>query len=408
MSYIGNTPTLTTRIDYIFVSSQGQLTFSGTDSNNLVLSYNPSNVDIFANGVLLPRSDFVANDSSSVILSSARNSGDVITVRAYGIPDSINALLPGKVDVSSAGILSSFRNKIMNGNFDLWQRGTTQTTSGYGAADRWLSGNSGSTKTTSLQSFTLGQTDVPGNPTYFCRTVVSSVAGTGNFVNFSQSVEGVQTLSGKTATLTFYAKADASRPMGVEFAQNFGSSGSPSSPILGIGATKVNLTTSWARYDVVVSIPSITGKTLGTDTNNLLFIGFWFDAGSSYNLRSASLGQQSGTFDIARVSLVEGDARSDLNPFSERHPHQELALCERYYQVMPGTYYAFSAGGTATVRRYQITFRNPMRASPSVSWNSGDTFYVDEKNNKMIRWYTDPGSNAGERALGTIICDAEL
>src|SRR5574338_1498024 len=74
----------------------------------------------------------------------------------------------------------NFRNKIMNGNFDIWQRGTSQTSAGYGSADRWAFNNTGSTKTTSRQTFALGQTDVPNNPTYFSRTVVSSVAGAGN------------------------------------------------------------------------------------------------------------------------------------------------------------------------------------------------------------------------------------
>jgi hypothetical protein len=280
-----------------------------------------------------------------------------------------------KQSVSSGGILSSFRNKIINGNFDFWQRGTSQTSAGYGSADRWYCDNIGSTKTTSRQTFTLGQTDVPGNPTYFCRTVVSSVAGASNYVNILQRIEGVQNLSGKTATLTFYAKADSAKPIAVSLVQNFGTTGSPSSRVLAIGSTKVNLTTSWARYDVVVSIPSITGKTLGTDNNDFLTVVFWFDTGSS-NTESASLGQQSGTFDIARVSLVEGDARSDSDPFSPRHIQQELALCQRYYYSSSLGVVAFpdSISGTPTDTRSKFAylyFPVRMRRGPSTSGTAG-------------------------------------
>lgn len=68
-----------------------------------------------------------------------------------------------------SSVPGTFRNKIINGDFDIWQRGVSQTSSGYGSADRWRNTHAGSTKTTSRQAFTFGQTDVPGNPTYYMR-----------------------------------------------------------------------------------------------------------------------------------------------------------------------------------------------------------------------------------------------
>lgn len=134
------------------------------------------------------------------------------------------------------GALSN-RNKIINGNFDIWQRGTSGT-SGY-VADRWTTLLSGSTAAISRQSFTLGQTDVPGEPDYFHRTVVTSSAGTSNYAITYQKIESVKTLAGQTATLSFWAKADASKNMAVEFYQNFGTGGG-STVVSAIGVTPLN------------------------------------------------------------------------------------------------------------------------------------------------------------------------
>jgi len=230
----------------------------------------------------------------------------------------------------SSGSPLVFRNKIINGGFDIWQRGTSQTSSGYGSDDRWSNDNVGSTKTTSQQPFTVGQTDVPGNPTYFSRTVVSSVANAANYVIKRHRIESVSTLSGQLATLSFWAKADATKNIAVEFRQNFGTGGSTEVDSLGI--TTVPLTSSWQRFTVTVSLPSISTKTVGT--SNYLAIHFWFDAGSNYNARTNSLGQQSGTFDIANVQLEAGPVAT---PFEQRPIGMELALCQRYLPAVVAT-----------------------------------------------------------------------
>lgn len=234
-------------------------------------------------------------------------------------------------DASNAPLV--FRNKIINGGFDIWQRGTSQTSSGYGSDDRWNNNNSGSTKTASQQTFTVGQTDVPGNPRYWARTVVTTSAGASNYCLKSQSIENVATLSGQTSTLSFWAKADASKNIAIELFQSFGTGGSPSSGVSGIGVTTCALTTSWKYFTVTVSIPSISGKTLGTNNDHSLSVNFWFDAGSSFNARTNSLGQQSGTFDIAQVQLEQG---LSATPFEQRPIGMELALCQRYCMVYSG------------------------------------------------------------------------
>jgi hypothetical protein len=185
-----------------------------------------------------------------------------------------------QVSSLNGGPLAGFRNRIINGNFDIWQRGTSHSTNGYGSADRWNNGIIGSACTVSRQPFTLGQTDVPGEPLYFCRMAVTSVAGAGNRANLQQRIEDVRTFAGQQVTVSFWAKADAAKPISVELIQSFGSGGSPSASVETIGTTKTTLSTSWQKVTVTATVPSISGKTLGTNGNSWLQFNIWFDAGS--------------------------------------------------------------------------------------------------------------------------------
>ena len=194
-------------------------------------------------------------------------------------------------------------NYIINGNFDIWQRGTSQSVSGYGSDDRWLNGAGGATIVHSKQPFAVGELFPDGEPcpTNYSRTIVSSVVGVNNTANKLQKIESVKTLAGKKAVLSFYGKANAAKNVAIEFAQDFGTGGSPSSNVVGIGVQKIALTTVWQRFTVVVDIPNINGKVLGTNGNDSLCATLWFDAGSTYDVRTNSLGHQSGTFDIACI-----------------------------------------------------------------------------------------------------------
>ena len=224
----------------------------------------------------------------------------------------------------------------INGGFSFWQYGTSQATSGYGSDDRWRNSNAGTTKAHSRQEFDAGQKDVPGNPRFYSRTAVSSVAGAGNFCNKAQRIEDVRRSSGKTMTLSFWARADAEKEMAAEFRQNFGTGGSAA--VNGIGARKVSLSAGWQKYSVTVTFPSIGGKIVGE--NSWFSAEFWFDAGSDFGSRTGGLGHQSGTFDLAQVSLADGVSAV---PFVPRLPGVELVLCQWYYEksysleVAPGT-----------------------------------------------------------------------
>lgn len=307
-----------------------------------------------------------------------------------------------------AGYNTTFRNVIINGNFDFWQRGTSLSAGGY-LADRWSLSVTGSTIVQSRQAFTLGQTDVPNNPTYFHRTVVTSVAGASNAVIMIQPVEGVQTLSGQTVTVSFYAKADASKNIAGEFVQYFGTGGSPSSTVNTIGVTTFALTTSWQKFTATVSIPSISGKTLGTNNDHALYLYFWFDAGSSFNSRTNSLGQQSGTFDIAQVQLEAG---SLATPFELRPLGTELALCQRYYEFGL-TYTINESASGANPFGNTVVFATSKRAAPSIalaslSYSNASGGTADIATTAGFRFFATASGAGGASVQGNWTASAEL
>jgi hypothetical protein len=265
----------------------------------------------------------------------------------------------------NGGPLAGFRNRIINGNFDIWQRGTSFTASEYGV-DRWVNNRIGTTATHSRQPFTLGQTAVPNEPTYFCRTVVSSVAGAGNLSILLQKIEDVRTFAGQQVTISFWAKVDATKNIAVEMTQFFGTGGSPSAEVKAIGTTKVSIGTSWQKVTVTATMPSISGKTLGTNNDHFVALAIWFDAGSDFNARTDSLGQQSGTFEIAQVQLEPGPVAT---PFEQRPIGTELALCYRYFEIIQTVRELaswYSSAGTTDTFRQCINFLVQKRVTPTI------------------------------------------
>jgi hypothetical protein len=283
-----------------------------------------------------------------------------------------DAVFSGDAQAASinGGPLAGMRNGIINGNFDIWQRGTSFTDGGYGA-DRWVNSRGGSACTMSRQEFALGQTDVPGEPTYFVRMAVTSVAGAGNTSGLQQRIEGVRTFADQQITVSFYAKADSTKNIAIEFRQIFGTGGSPSANVDAIGTVKKSLTTSWQKITHTLTMPSISGKTLGTDGDDRLIFTVFFDAGSNFNARTDSLGQQSGTFDIAQVQVEAGPVAT---PFERRPIGTELALCQRYYyKIDGGTNDCVAVGHNISTTQLTGTtfFPVAMRAAPGALEQSG-------------------------------------
>jgi hypothetical protein len=240
-------------------------------------------------------------------------------------------------------------NAIINGAFEINQRNFTSTTSnGYGF-DRWYGETFDGTVTYSSQAFTTGSAPVAGYEAKdFARIVTSGQTSSSAYAILMQRIEDVRTLSGQTATVSFWAKAGSGTPkIAVEIDQQFGTGGSPSSRVTTL-AGQVTLSTSWARYSVTVEIPSLLGKTIGTNPNSsFTALDFWFSSGSTFNSRSGSLDIQSNTFDIWGVQLEAGTVAT---PFKRNAPsiQAELAACQRYYwRWVPGAVYGTIAVASA-------------------------------------------------------------
>jgi hypothetical protein len=285
-------------------------------------------------------------------------------------------------EANSGGATPPFvagKNRIINGDFGIWQRGTTFNSVGDNlyTADRFRQNGNGSgvTKNVSRQTFTPGTAPVAGyEGTYFYR-FNQSVAGTGtSYQNMLiQCIEDVRAFSGQTVTVSFWAKADTTRTITVVYGQEFGNSGvGDQYPTLGTAA----VTTNWARYSVTGTIASVAGKTIGANTNNFQVI-----LSSPFNVVQ--------TIDVWGLQIEAGSVATPFTPAGGGFPGAELALCQRYYTTSIPTGFtvtdfsgmnqgsssavAWCSSGSTNDMFTTIQYPVPMRAAPTfVIYSAGN------------------------------------
>jgi len=255
-------------------------------------------------------------------------------------------------------------NRIINGAFDFWQRGTSSTANGYVAADRWFNGAGGGTVTMSRQAFSSGDTLGSNNPTYFLRQTVSGQTLSSQLAFTEQHIESVRSYAGQTITVLGWARrSSGAGNFTIELEQNFGTGGSPSSSATIVSPTTVTLTGSWAAFAATIAVPSITGKTLGTNGNDYLRVLFWTSAGSDRNARTNSLGIQTIGVDFWGIHIKLGVHTADATAlYKQPELGPELARCQRYYFVRP-TFVTTAATGVLA----HVSFANAMRTTPTIS-----------------------------------------
>ena len=306
------------------------------------------------------------------------------------------------------GPLAGFRNAIINGNFDIWQRGTSfaSPTNGNYTADRWKVqfNNTGATRTLSRQSFALGQADVPGEPTYFMRFDQSVAGSGGTFTELDQRIESVRTFAGQQVTISFWAKAAASTTMpGVALQQLFGSGGLPSSLTQTTAGSSLALTTTWQKFSYQVTLPSISGKTLGTDNNDALIAVFFMPLNATF------------TIDIAQVQVEPGAVATT---FERRPIGMELSLCQRYYfagATNSGTRRYWAGSAVTAYFVHQFNFPVTMRDTPTIDTTTPNltncsALSVVSVNNHAVAWIATAASAgvAYSATWSATYADAEL
>jgi hypothetical protein len=264
------------------------------------------------------------------------------------------------------GQFAAGKNKILNGDYGVWQRGTSFTTVSATltyTADRWAVTQTGTgTTTTTQQTFTPGTAPVSGyEGTFFMR--LSNAAGT-TYCDINQRIEDVRIYAGQIVTLSFYAKASSSITFTPLLRQNFGSGGSAN--VDTPASNTVIASASWTRYTASFTVPSISGKTIGTSSYLGLIL---YSAGGTV---------ASNTVDIWGVQLEAG---STATPFQTATGTKqgELAACQRYYwRNTAGSNYSIlcpSAVANATTQMNAMwQFPVTMRANPT-SIDSGNTAF---------------------------------
>ena len=279
---------------------------------------------------------------------------------------------PSKLSVDFGGFN---RNRVVNGNFVIWQRGDTISTPNNASctADRWLVSYDGTIGTFSIsrQDHTVGQTTVEGDPIHFLRWNQTTSGSGSSLRRITQRIENVATFAAKTLHITFYAKADTTRTVSLSVIQNFGSGGSTA---VETSAGSVNLTTSWQKFTTNVAVPSTSGKTVGA--NNFVSVGFNLPINVTF------------TFDVSQVQVELGGH----SPFEIEDIGDTQIKCLRYYQVAPTR---------IRTDMSTIPFKGVMRAAPTLA--GGGTGFT-------AGLLTEHGATAYQttEADQTITLDAEL
>ena len=287
------------------------------------------------------------------------------------------------------------KNLVINGDFAVWQRGTSHSTEGYGSADRWRVGLSGATATFSRQSHTVGQTDVPFGSTFFAKYDVTT--GDAN-TSIRQRIEDVTHTAGREITLSFYAKGvnPGGGNISLSTVQNFGSGGSPSTAVEVNNITTFTLTTSFQRFTHTFTLASITGKTLGTTENTNYF---------EISLRqpTADASTAAWNIDIDNVQVVFGDVPKDFEVVS---PATQLARCQRYFERVggsgPTTELVGSGFADGTINARIFQGYPTKRVIPTVTFST-------QTGIKLIRFGTDEVATAIAAAeVGTKACRVDM
>lgn len=285
---------------------------------------------------------------------------------AFGAPvNNAQILIPGAS--------SSFRNRFIDGNFDFWDTVTTVTpptgVDTY-AADMWLT-NTGSSGTATITQRLFAPGGEPLQNTSPCRNFMQwnqTVSATINPV-LGQKIESVATFEGRSCTLSvkLWVNASTLTIPSVKVVQNFGTGGSPSGQTVTTVTTGWNVTTAVQTFSVRIDVPSTTGKTLGTNSNDNLFVALNLPSGLTFTLNISQMQVEDCPAGAPTAGLP--------TQFEFRGYALEKSLITRYLRVYSAGSIANQTLGQAAISNStsffaNFVFENPMRAQPALAWGN--------------------------------------
>ena len=199
-----------------------------------------------------------------------------------------------------------FRNRIINGDISVAQRGTSfsDVASGNYTIDRWK-----------MNYRAIGNCDIAqvNNKTYKSLKVTNS-NGSAQEIVMGTRIEDVTQFNNDSFILSFYAKASTSCTLDTRVFENYGSGGSTTVTAVASGSQNKTITTTRQRFTITFTTSDMSSKTIGT--SNFLEINFSVSLASGAN------------WEYDSVQLEQGTTASDFEiiPFDVN-----LQRCQRYY-----------------------------------------------------------------------------
>ena len=271
---------------------------------------------------------------------------DNATSTAITIDASENVTLAGTISDINGNVRSGRKNFIINGGFDVWQRGTSFTASGGYSADRWKAQFGGNQGTVAQET-----TSLPAGSRYGLKMTATATDAVG-WSQMGQQIEykNLYHAVGQTVTVSFYAKAHNSNSGSTSLILRTRTHTTEDGAAIFAGTGVTNsftLTTNWVKYTTTRTIPS------DSKAWSVEFVMGGFVSGDGYT--------------IADVQLELGSVATD---FEHRSYGEELALCQRYYEVIKNVRFrGFHPTDTGSNYHYistPVTFY-PKRVSPTVT-----------------------------------------
>ena len=260
-----------------------------------------------------------------------------------------------RLNTATTKKIGTNKNLIINGAMQVAQRGTSSTTSNDFAVDRFKHNFSGTNEAPTFAQVDVGSSDLPftkgltkalkvtnGNQT--------SGAGTADRIRVEHIIEAQNirnsgwnyTSSSSYITLSFYVKSSVAQNFYGRLASN---DGTAQSYIFETGSLTAD---SWTK--ITKTVPGNSNITInndngiglifnitlfgGTDQTGTVTLNQWAAFNSSIrspDYTSTWYTTNDATFEITGVQLEVGSVATD---FEHRSFAQELALCQRYYQVV--------------------------------------------------------------------------